>query len=91
MALLWSALALQPFLMFFEVANQQILPADLKVVAEVVNLLLGQQPLGLVDFGDVVLLAPEQVPVIAVGLFVATFAQGVQDAGREVRPELDYR
>lgn len=82
------ALPLERLLVALDILRQQILPADLVVVAEVVDALLGEEADLIERFGDVLLLAPVDIPIVVLGLVVLAGSQGLLDAVGEVGLEL---
>lgn len=76
--------------MFFQIFNQIILPAELIVIFEMVNLLMGCQLL-LVQIRNKLFLAPNDIPLIIVNFAVPPLIEGIEYTIREVRPEFDDR
>ena len=76
--------------MFLEIADEEILATEFKVVAEVIDALVGLQTF-LIYFVDELLFAPDDVPVILVGLLVMLLLKPLQNAVGEVGAVLDAR
>ncbi len=89
-SLLSLALALEGLLVAFDIFGEKVLPADLIEVPEVVDAPVGEEPYLVECFGDELLLAPVDVPVVVFGLAVGAAGQSLLDAVGEVGLELDF-
>lgn len=85
------ALALEGLLVALDIFGKQILAADLVEVAKVVDAFVRKEPDLVERFGDELLLAPVDVPIVLLGLPILPASQGLLDAVGEVGLELNLR
>lgn len=87
--LLDLALAVQHLLMALKILDHEILPRELIVVTEMIDLLVSLQMVMIQDVVDLITLHPEDVPIIALCFLVALLAEGVEHTVPEGGLELD--